>query len=179
MYMEKGSSGLFQWDFNLAIGAIVLLLILMGKQKTWFRFFIPLGSSFLLPFLKQDGDPLETPSKRISGIRCQCPGGAICYGIALILLIIPFAWDLALLPYYWSLAVLTSVITMIKLRPNCAWEVRSKRQVMRAIPWLSLRNVTQVSSGIMSYANSLGNDVVAMCLNGRNQGQRCWGSRRI
>ena len=33
---------------------------------------------------------------------------------------------------------------------------------MRAIPWLSLLNVTQVSVGAMSYANSLGNDVIAM-----------------
>ena len=138
---KKGSSGPSNGILTLAIGAIVLLLIFDGQTESLIPLYT-IGLYSFCPFSNRDGDPLETPISKgfLKYSLANILGAAICYGIVLILLLFRLR---EIWPFFPIIGLLLWMFLSIrnhydKVALNCAWEVRSKRQVMRAIPWLSL-----------------------------------------
>ncbi len=165
VYGKRGSSGLRMGFLTLWLVPSSCSWSLMANRKLdsavyhWgLHSFCPFFSTGMV-------DPLvkRQYQKDFLSIPLPIPWGSHLLWDCLDPLIIPFGWGLALLPYYWSLALMFLSIRnhYDKAGPNCAWEVRSCTSYAGNTVIVLVGNVTQVS-GAMSYANSLGNDVIAM-----------------
>ena len=155
MYMEKGDRlGYSNGILTLAIGAIVLLLIFWWANRKldsalYHWVFIP------LPYLKQGWWSTGNANikKDFLSIRLPISWGNHLLWDCLDPLIIPFAWDLALLPIIglllWMFLSIRNHYDKVAAQLRLGGKI--ERQVMRAIPWLSLLGMSlQVSVGAMS-----------------------------
>ena len=168
MYMEKGdrlsySNGIF----TLAFGAIALLWIFKGNTER----LIPLYTiGVFVPFaLSQTGMVLHWKKKFgkdfLKHSVANILGAVICYGIVLILLLFRLGdiW-----PFFPIIIVLTWLFLVIKQHYNrVARQLRLEEHIKRQnytgnTVIVLVGNVTRVSIGAMSYARSIGDDVVAM-----------------
>lgn len=168
MYMEKGdrlsySNGIF----TLAFGAIALLWIFKGNTER----LIPLYTiGVFVPFaLSQTGMVVHWKKKFgkdfLKHSVANILGAVICYGIVLILLLFRLGdiW-----PFFPIIIVLTWLFLAIKQHYNrVARQLRLEEHIERQnytgnTVIVLVGNVTRVSVGAMSYARSIGDDVVAM-----------------
>ena len=168
MYMEKGdrlsySNGIF----TLAFGAIALLFIFKGNTER----LIPLYTiGVFVPFaLSQTGMVVHWKKKYGNNFLkhsiANILGAIICYGIVLILLLFRLQdiW-----PFFPIIIVLTWLFLSIKQHYNrVAKQLRLHDHIERQsytgnTVIVLVGNVTRVSVGAMSYARSIGDEVVAM-----------------
>ena len=168
MYMEKGdrlsySNGIF----TLAFGAITLLFIFKGNTER----LIPLYTiGVFVPFaLSQTGMVVHWKKKYGNNFFkhsiANILGAIICYGIVLILLLFRLRdiW-----PFFPIIIVLTWLFLSIKQHYNrVAKQLRLHDHIERQnytgnTVIVLVGNVTRVSVGAMSYARSIGDEVVAM-----------------
>lgn len=168
MYMEKGdrlsySNGIF----TLAFGAIALLCIFEGNTER----LIPLYTiGVFVPFaLSQTGMVVHWKKKYGNNFLkhsiANILGAIICYGIVLILLLFRLQdiW-----PFFPIIIVLTWLFLSIKQHYNrVAKQLRLHDHIERQnytgnTVIVLVGNVTRVSVGAMSYARSIGDEVVAM-----------------
>ena len=168
MYMEKGdrlsySNGIF----TLAFGAIALLFIFKGNTER----LIPLYTiGVFVPFaLSQTGMVVHWKKKYgknfLKHSIANILGAIICYGIVLILLLFRLQdiW-----PFFPIIIVLTWLFLSIKQHYNrVAKQLRLHDHIERQnytgnTVIVLVGNVTRVSVGAMSYARSIGDEVVAM-----------------
>ncbi len=168
MYMEKGDRlGYSNGILTLAIGAIVLLLIFDGQTES----LIPLYTiGVFIPFaLSQTGMVIHWKRQYQKGFLkyslANILGAAICYGIVLILLLFrlreiwPFFPIIGLL--LWMFLSIRNHYDKVAAQLRLGGEIEKTSYAGNTVIVL-VGNVTQVSVGAMSYANSLGNDVIAM-----------------
>ena len=168
MYMEKGDRlGYSNGILTLAIGAIVLLLIFDGQTES----LIPLYTiGVFIPFaLSQTGMVIHWKRQYQKGFLkyslANILGAAICYGIVLILLLFrlreiwPFFPIIGLL--LWMFLSIRNHYDKVAAQLRLGGQIEKTSYAGNTVIVL-VGNVTQVSVGAMSYANSLGNDVVAM-----------------
>ena len=168
MYMEKGDRlGYSNGILTLAIGAIVLLLIFDGQTES----LIPLYTiGVFIPFaLSQTGMVIHWKRQYQKGFLkyslANILGAAICYGIVLILLLFrlreiwPFFPIIGLL--LWMFLSIRNHYDKVAAQLRLGGKIEKTSYAGNTVIVL-VGNVTQVSVGAMSYANSLGNDVVAM-----------------
>ena len=168
MYMEKGDRlGYSNGILTLAIGAIVLLLIFDGQTES----LIPLYTiGVFIPFaLSQTGMVIHWKRQYQKGFLkyslANILGAAICYGIVLILLLFrlreiwPFFPIIGLL--LWMFLSIRNHYDKVAAQLRLGGKIEKTSYAGNTVIVL-VGNVTQVSVGAMSYANSLGNDVIAM-----------------
>ena len=168
MYMEKGDRlGYSNGILTLAIGAIVLLLIFDGQTES----LIPLYTiGVFIPFaLSQTGMVIHWKRQYQRGFLkysiANILGAAICYGIVLILLLFrlreiwPFFPIIGLL--LWMFLRIRSHYDKVAAQLRLGAKIEKTDYAGNTVIVL-VGNVTQVSVGAMSYASSLGNDIVAM-----------------
>lgn len=168
MYMEKGDRlGYSNGILTLAIGAIVLLLIFDGQTES----LIPLYTiGVFIPFaLSQTGMVIHWKRQYQKGFLkyslANILGAAICYGIVLILLLFrlreiwPFFPIIGLL--LWMFLSIRNHYDKVAAQLRLGGRIEKTSYAGNTVIVL-VGNVTQVSVGAMSYANSLGNDVIAM-----------------
>ena len=168
MYMEKGDRlGYSNGILTLAIGAIVLLLIFDGQTES----LIPLYTiGVFIPFaLSQTGMVIHWKRQYQKGFLkyslANILGAAICYGIVLILLLFRLR---EIWPFFPIIGLLLWMFLSIRNHyDKVAAQLRLGRKIEKTnyagnTVIVLVGNVTQVSVGAMSYANSLGNDVIAM-----------------
>ena len=168
MYMEKGDRlGYSNGILTLAIGAIVLLLIFDGQTES----LIPLYTiGVFIPFaLSQTGMVIHWKRQYQKGFLkyslANILGAAICYGIVLILLLFrlgeiwPFFPIIGLL--LWMFLSIRNHYDKVAAQLRLGGQIEKTSYAGNTVIVL-VGNVTQVSVGAMSYANSLGNDVIAM-----------------
>ena len=168
MYMEKGDRlGYSNGILTLAIGAIVLLLIFDGQTES----LIPLYTiGVFIPFaLSQTGMVIHWKRQYQKGFLkyslANILGAAICYGIVLILLLFrlreiwPFFPIIGLL--LWMFLSIRNHYDKVAAQLRLGGKIEKTNYAGNTVIVL-VGNVTQVSVGAMSYANSLGNDVIAM-----------------
>ena len=168
MYMEKGDRlGYSNGILTLAIGAIVLLLIFDGQTES----LIPLYTiGVFIPFaLSQTGMVIHWKRQYQKGFLkyslANILGAAICYGIVLILLLFRLS---EIWPFFPIIGLLLWMFLSIRNHyDKVAAQLRLGRKIEKTnyagnTVIVLVGNVTQVSVGAMSYANSLGNDVIAM-----------------
>ena len=168
MYMEKGDRlGYSNGILTLAIGAIVLLLIFDGQTES----LIPLYTiGVFIPFaLSQTGMVIHWKRQYQKGFLkyslANILGAAICYGIVLILLLFrlreiwPFFPIIGLL--LWMFLSIRNHYDKVAAQLRLGEKIEKTNYAGNTVIVL-VGNVTQVSVGAMSYANSLGNDVIAM-----------------
>lgn len=168
MYMEKGDRlGYSNGILTLAIGAIVLLLIFNGNTER----LIPLYTiGVFVPFaLSQTGMVVhwrkQYGHRYLKYSLANILGAVICYGIVGILLLFRLGdiW-----PFFPIIAVLMWIFLSIKNHYNkVAAQLRLSQKVERTdyagnTVLVLVGNVTQVSVGAMSYAQSIGDEVIAM-----------------
>ena len=168
MYMEKGDRlGYSNGILTLAIGAIVLLLIFDGQTES----LLPLYTiGVFIPFaLSQTGMVIHWKRQYQKGFLkyslANILGAAICYGIVLILLLFRLS---EIWPFFPIIGLLLWMFLSIRNHyDKVAAQLRLGRKIEKTnyagnTVIVLVGNVTQVSVGAMSYANSLGNDVIAM-----------------
>ena len=168
MYMEKGDRlGYSNGILTLAIGAIVLLLIFDGQTES----LIPLYTiGVFIPFaFSQTGMVIHWKRQYQKGFLkyslANILGAAICYGIVLILLLFrlreiwPFFPIIGLL--LWMFLSIRNHYDKVAAQLRLGGKIEKTSYAGNTVIVL-VGNVTQVSVGAMSYANSLGNDVIAM-----------------
>lgn len=168
LYMEKGDRlGYSNGILTLALGAIVLLLIFNGNTER----LIPLYTiGVFVPFaLAQTGMVLHWRKQYgrhyLKHSLANILGALICYGIVFILLLFRLGdiW-----PFFPIIAVLLWIFLSIKKHYNkVAAQLRLDQTVKRThyrgnTVLVLVGNVTQVSVGAMSYAKSIGDEVIAM-----------------
>ena len=168
MYMEKGDRlGYSNGILTLAIGAIVLLLIFNGNTER----LIPLYTiGVFVPFaLSQTGMVVhwrkQYGHRYLKYSLANILGAVICYGLVGILLLFRLGdiW-----PFFPIIAVLMWIFLSIKNHYNkVAAQLRLSQKVERTdyagnTVLVLVGNVTQVSVGAMSYAQSIGDEVIAM-----------------
>lgn len=151
----------------MAIGAIVLLLIFDGQTES----LIPLYTiGVFIPFaLSQTGMVIHWKRQYQKGFLkyslANILGAAICYGIVLILLLFrlgeiwPFFPIIGLL--LWMFLSIRNHYDKVAAQLRLGGQIEKTSYAGNTVIVL-VGNVTQVSVGAMSYANSLGNDVIAM-----------------
>ena len=151
----------------MAFGAIALLWIFKGNTER----LIPLYTiGVFVPFaLSQTGMVLHWKKKFgkdfLKHSVANILGAVICYGIVLILLLFRLGdiW-----PFFPIIIVLTWLFLVIKQHYNrVARQLRLEEHIKRQnytgnTVIVLVGNVTRVSIGAMSYARSIGDDVVAM-----------------
>ena len=152
---------------TLAVGAIVLLLIFDGQTES----LIPLYTiGVFIPFaLSQTGMVIHWKRQYQKGFLkyslANILGAAICYGIVLILLLFrlgeiwPFFPIIGLL--LWMFLSIRNHYDKVAAQLRLGGQIEKTSYAGNTVIVL-VGNVTQVSVGAMSYANSLGNDVIAM-----------------
>ncbi|MDR1606119.1 MAG: APC family permease [Streptococcaceae bacterium] len=168
MYMEKGARlGYSNGIISLAAGAVILLLIFKGSTER----LIPLYSiGVFLPFaLSQIG--MVVKWRREAGKKfwrqaiSNIIGAAISAIIVLILLIfrLPVIW-----PFFVIMPVLMGIFYAIKRHyTEVAHQLRLEDEVVKHTYTgntviVLIGNVTNVAVGAMSYAQSIGSDVLAV-----------------
>ena len=162
MYMEKGDRlGYSNGILTLAIGAIVLLLIFDGQTES----LIPLYTiGVFIPFaLSQTGMVIHWKRQYQKGFLkyslANILGAAICYGIVLILLLFrlreiwPFFPIIGLL--LWMFLSIRNHYDKVAAQLRLGGKIEKTSYAGNTVIVL-VGNVTQVSVGAMSYANSLG-----------------------
>ena len=168
MYLEKGARmGYSNGILTLAIGAITLLFIFRGNTER----LIPLYTiGVFIPFaLSQTGMVIHWKRQYQKGFLkyslANILGAAICYGIVLILLLFrlreiwPFFPIIGLL--LWMFLSIRNHYDKVAAQLRLGGKIEKTSYAGNTVIVL-VGNVTQVSVGAMSYANSLGNDVIAM-----------------
>lgn len=168
LFMEKGDRlGYSNGILTLAIGAIILLLIFNGNTER----LIPLYTiGVFVPFaLSQTGMIRHWHKQQgasfLKKAMANIIGAAICYGIVAILLLFRLGdiW-----PFFPIIGVLMWIFLAIKKHyDNVAAQLRLPQAISRTdyagnTVLVLVGNVTQVSIGAMSYAQSIGDTVIAM-----------------
>ena len=168
MYMEKGDRlGYSNGIITLATGAVVLLLIFDANTES----LIPLYTiGVFIPFaLSQTGMVIYW--RKLYGksfLRYSIAnilGAIICYGIVGILLLFRIS---EIWPFFPIIAILMWMFLRIKNHyDKVAAQLRISTDIVKKtyngnVVVVLVGNVTQVSVGAISYATSLGNDIIAM-----------------
>lgn len=168
LFMEKGDRlGYSNGILTLAIGAIILLLIFNGNTER----LIPLYTiGVFVPFaLSQTGMIRHWHKQQgasfLKKAMANIIGAAICYGIVAILLLFRLGdiW-----PFFPIIGVLMWIFLAIKKHyDNVAAQLRLPQAISRTdyagnTVLVLVGNVTQVSIGAMSYAQRIGDTVIAM-----------------
>lgn len=168
MYLEKGDRlGYSNGILTLAFGAIILLFIFNGSTES----LIPLYTiGVFVPFaLSQTGMVIHWKKqygrKFFRYSLANLLGAAICYIIVGILLFFRLGdiW-----PFFPIIAGLMWIFLSIKNHYNkVALQLRLNRDIERFdfagnTVLVLVGNVTQVSVGVMNYARSIGDEVIAM-----------------